>query len=203
MNRRDVLKAAAGFCIASSGVARAAQGVMSGNAQVGGNLGVLSHNGHSAQHMIEGKYRLVYFGTAHRLPNCSVDLMVLQDVSAQIAKKCGPESVTLFVHPEHDPARHPPADNIKSYIEKPGSRILGLSGPQERVIEIARGYRARYFLGQNNVPINHTRFVYLMAPDGRNLAIAAADFPPDLLVKDLVGAIHRAQDSLDKPSCRY
>lgn len=201
MNRRDVLKAAAGFCLASSGVARAAQGVMSGNAQVGGDLGVLSHNGHSARHMIEGKYRLVYFGTAHRLPNCSVDLMVLQDVSAQIAKKCGPESVTLFVHPEYDPARHPPADNIKSYIEKPGSKILGLSGPQERVIEIARGYRARYFLGQNNVPNNHTRFVYLMAPDGRNLAIAAADFPPDILAGEFAKSISKDRAEKNLPAC--
>jgi cytochrome oxidase Cu insertion factor (SCO1/SenC/PrrC family) len=201
MNRRDVLKAAAGFCLASSGRARSAQNVTSGNAQVGGDLGVLSHNGHSARHLIEGKYRLVYFGTAHRLPNCSVDLMVLQDVSAQIAKKCGPESVTLFVHPEHDPVRHPPADNIKSYIEKPGSKILGLSGKQDRVIEIARGYRARYFLGQNNVPNNHTRFVYLMAPDGSNLAIAAADFPADILAGEFAKSISKDRSERNLPAC--
>ena len=168
--------------------ASASMGILQGNKNVGGGFSDLLHQGKPIGNKLDGKYMLVYFGTSYRLPNCSVDLLLLQEVSREIERKCGSGVATVFISPEHNKSLHPAPDNLTQYVDAKGSKIIGLVGSQIRVMDVASGYKARYFLNGGGVPNNHTRFTYLMEK-GQNLAIIPADLPLPIIVDHVLRTI--------------
>ncbi len=178
--------------------------VLPGNERVGGSLSALTRNGQPVGNSLNGKYLLVYFGTPYRLPNCSADLAVITEGIKMLEQRYGREIASrvtpVFIYPPHDPARQPPASNLTSYINAPGSRYVGLTGTHAQVMETARNFRARYMDGdgaQGGTFGNHTRFTYLMAPDGKNLAI----FPGDTLYVFIADqlALNLTRDGIIRP----
>ncbi len=178
--------------------------VLPGNERVGGSLSALTRNGQPVGNSLNGKYLLVYFGTPYRLPNCSADLAVITEGIKMLEQRYGREIASrvtpVFIYPPHDAARQPPASNLTSYINAPGSRYVGLTGTHQQVMEVARQYRARYMDGdgaQGGTYGNHTRFTYLMAPDGKNLAIFPGDTPYVFIADQL--ALNLTRDGIIRP----
>lgn len=178
--------------------------VIPGNERVGGSLSNLTHNGRPVGDSLNGKYLLVYFGTPYRLPNCSADLMVINEGLKTLEQRYGREVAArvtpVFIYPPHDPARQPAASNLSSYINAQGSRFIGLTGTHAQVMETARNFRARFMDGDGDrggTYGNHTRFTYLMAPDGKNLAI----FPGDTLYVFIADqlALNLTRDGVIRP----
>jgi cytochrome oxidase Cu insertion factor (SCO1/SenC/PrrC family) len=214
MKRRDTLRAALLGAFAAVAVMKDAQGfdwfkskpktteqsaagLRAGNPQIGGRLDDLQHNGKPVGGRLDGQFKLIYFGTSYRLPNCSADLMVLQEVMRSVDAACGAGKVAgIMVYPAHDPAKHPPAQNISQYIDVKGSRLTGLSGTQQQVMELARQYKARYFTDASGMINNHTRFAYLMSPEGKNILIAPADLPPDMIAQGVLEAMKAVRPDL-------
>ncbi|MBK9585900.1 MAG: SCO family protein [Alphaproteobacteria bacterium] len=222
MKRQDLfaLSLAAAMNIASADSAQAQDGrgfrfwqekppvvnslVLPGSERVGGSLSALTRNGQPVGNALNGKYLLVYFGTPYRLPNCSADLGVINEGLKMLEQRYGREVAArvtpVFIYPPHDPARQPPASNLSGYINAPGSRYVGLTGTREQVMEVARHYRARYMDGdgaQGGTFGNHTRFTYLMAPDGKNLAIFPGDTPYIFIADQL--ALNLTRDGIIRP----
>jgi len=142
--------------------------------------------------------------------SCAIDLAIISDVKKKIKAMCGAKAAErftpIFVFPEYDPARHPPPVNIKTYIKAGENGILGLTGSDDEVMGKARQYTVRYRTDKDTGLITgHTRYTYLMGPDGRNLAI----FPPDMLGAARVMAQHVVSEMRkdrnmalpDMPSC--
>ncbi len=222
MKRQDLfaLSLAAAMNIASADSAQAQEGggfrfwqekppvvnslVLPGSERVGGSLSALTRNGQPVGNSLNGKYLLVYFGTPYRLPNCSADLGVINEGIKMLEQRYGREVAArvtpVFIYPPHDPARQPPASNLSGYINAPGSRYVGLTGNREQVMEVARQYRARYMDGdgaQGGTFGNHTRFTYLMAPYGKNLAIFPGDTPYIFVADQL--ALNLTRDGIIRP----
>lgn len=156
--------------------------VIPGNPQVGGSLSHLTQNGHPLGNKLNGQYTLVYFGTPYRIASCSADLGVIKESIKIIEQKCGKDIASkitpVFIYPPHDASKQPTASNLTGYINAPGSPYLGLTGTHQQVMDVAAGYKAR-FMGaagaQGGAYDNHTRFTYLMNPQGQNLAIFKGD----------------------------
>lgn len=167
--------------------------VIPGNERVGGSLSGLTRNGRPLANDLQGQYLLVYFGTPYRMPTCAPDLAVISEAVKMLEERHGKAVASrvtpVFIHPPHDPARQPAASNLTSYAAAPGSRFAALTGTHRQVMDVAAQYRARYIGGdgdQGGVYANHTRFAYLMGPDGKNLAIFPGDMPYVFMTDQLV-----------------
>lgn len=178
--------------------------VIPGNERVGGSLSNLTHNGRPIGDRLNGRYLLVYFGTPYRMPTCAPDLAVINEGIKLLEQRYGKDIAArvtpVFIYPPHDPAKQPAASNLSSYINAQDSRFIGLTGTHRQVMDAAAAFRVRYMGGdgdQGGVYANHTRFSYLMAPDGKNLAIFPGDMPYVFITDQLV--LNLTRDGVIRP----
>ncbi len=114
-----------------------------------------------------GRHLLVFFGFTHCPDVCP---LALGEVSAALdalgkdAAKLQPLFITV------DPARDTAAA-LKDYIAAFDDRIAGLTGTAEEIASVARAYRVYYkqvpVQGALGYTMDHSAFVYLVAPDGK------------------------------------
>lgn len=151
----------------------------------GGDFSLVSADGPVSLRDFRGKIVLLFFGYTSCPDVCPVDLGIL----AQALNRLEPNEVEsvqgLFI--SLDPARDTPAI-LKSYTNHFHSRILGLTGAQEQVGNVARLYGVKY----NQVElensgldyvINHSAAIYLISPDGRLRFIFPHATPAKMLVE--------------------
>lgn len=197
MNRRNALAALMTAAGAGDVLARASKELRAGHPAIGGDLSGLIHKGRPIGAGLGGQFLLLYFGTAYRVPNCQGDLMAIRAAAEDINGACRKKTITpVFVFPAQEQGDTRAPDNLSLYVEAAGSPFIGLTGPRAQVLEIARGYAARFSPDLNA----HTRFVYLMSPEGRNLGIAPADVLPTLKPEDFIARIR--QYGIALPECR-
>ncbi|MCB1784054.1 MAG: hypothetical protein KDI13_08650 [Alphaproteobacteria bacterium] len=195
--------------------------VKPGSDRIGGDLSFLrDRHGQSAQRRLDGQYKLVYFGAAHSISlvpgqnaspqnnSCAIDLLVLEEARKEVGRRCG-QSVSdrlsaLFIYPSPR-LSDPPPYNLRTYLDVPGSHILGLHAPIEDILSLGRRYAVRYLQDkQSDVVTGHTRFTYLMGPDGKNLAIFPADMadPAGVIAKQIIRSMSLDNFALpDTPEC--
>lgn len=116
----------------------------------------------------EGKWKLVFFGFTHCPDVCPTALNNVDRVLTELGGKAD-EIVPLFI--TIDPERDTPKA-MAEYVAAFDKRIVGLTGSAQQVRDAARAFRAYYGrVEQKTAPggytMNHSAFVYLMAPDGR------------------------------------
>lgn len=196
------------FCLAA--VLAASAGWHTGNAhaqdttkaanseadEFGGPFSLLDQNGkRRTEKDFRGKYMLVFFGYTYCPDACPTALAV----QAQAFEELGPLSnriAPIFV--TVDPMRDTP-ERLKAYLSafdgKPPStrpKFIGLTGNDEEIAAIAKGYRVIYQAHMGGHPgnfveytVDHTTDIYLMNPEGKFTAYYTLGISPPELAADL------------------
>ncbi len=132
-----------------------------------------------------GHWLLVYFGYTFCPDVCPTALQTIADTLDKLGET-GARITPLFI--TVDPARDTPAVMAR-YVRQFDSRIIGLTGSEPQIAEVAKAYRVYY---AKETPkdgtaytMDHSSFIYLMDPEGR----LAALFGPQATATELAAAI--------------
>ncbi len=135
-----------------------------------------------------GGWRLVYFGYTFCPDVCPTELGTMAaalDAMGPAAERVTPVFITI--DPERDTAQQ-----MADYVHRFHPRLRGLTGTPEQVAEVARRFRVYYAKAtsrdHSDYLMDHSSFVYLVAPDGRVRAL----FRPEARPEDIAAAT-RAQ----------
>ncbi len=129
----------------------------------------------------DGKYRVVYFGYTNCPDICTPDMQHLmaglsafEKANPKLADKVQPIFITV------DPKRDTPAV-LKQFVSAFHPRLIGLTGSEADIAAAAKSFAIYYsrVAGSNpeNYLMSHSQTPYLMAPDGKPLALLPADRP--------------------------
>ena len=141
----------------------------------------------------KGKYRMIYFGYAFCPDACPTDVAVMMRGFQKFEKEHPDQAAKvqpLFV--TIDPARDT-AKVVTEFTDSFHPRLLGLTGTQAEVDTAAKAFRVYAArgkdLGQGNYLMDHSRFAYLMDPDGKPLVILPVDKGPEAVASDLAATV--------------
>jgi protein SCO1/2 len=109
---------------------------------------------------------LVYFGYTYCPDVCPTELQAV----ASALEMLGPAAATIVpVFITVDPERDTPA-HLADYVKLFDDRLVGLTGTPEQIAAVARAYRVYYAKvtprESTTYLMDHSSFLYLMAPDG-------------------------------------
>ena len=160
-------------------------------ATMGGPFTLSGSNGRRvSDREFAGKYRLVYFGYSFCPDVCPVDLQLVGAGLRQFersdprrAAKVQPLFITV------DPRRDTP-DVLRRYVAAFHPRLIGLSGSEAEIAQVARAYGVYYTHEQPATPggeylVNHSRMIVLYGPQGEPIAIVPHDQGPAAVAAEL------------------
>ena len=141
-------------------------------APVGGPFELVDHTGATVtDEAYRGRFMLVYFGFTFCPDVCPTALSQMAaalDLLGEDAAQVQPIFIT--VDPERDTV-----EAMAGYVGLFHPRMAGLTGTPEQVDQAASAYRVYYAKAEDPTYsyylMDHTSFVYLMGPDGENLAV--------------------------------
>jgi protein SCO1/2 len=150
------------------------------NASIGGPFALTDHTGTAFTHEnLAGDYALIYFGYTFCPDVCPTELgeiAVAIDLLDEAADRVRPLMITI------DPERDTP-EVLAEYVPLFHERLVGLTGTDAEVREVATNYRVFYrrFEDANYTYylMDHTSFVYLLAPSGEIAAMFRYGTPPE------------------------
>jgi protein SCO1/2 len=155
---------------------------------VGGPFRMVDQTGRTVTDAdFHGKYLLIYFGYTFCPDVCPTELQTM----AQALERLGPaaervQPIFVTVDPERDTPRQ-----LADYVAQFDPRLVGLTGTPEQVAAMARAYRVYYAKAKGDSPDNylmdHSSFVYFMAPDGTLLDLFARGTNADKMA-DAIGS---------------
>ena len=157
---------------------------------MGGPFTLTDQNGHRVSDRdFAGKYRLIYFGYTFCPDVCPVDMQVIgaglrrfEAEDAARAAKVQPIFISV------DPARDTP-EVLRRFVAAFHPRLLGLTGSEAEIAQVAREYRVFYQRGQpspdGGYMVNHTRMAVLYGPEGQPMAIIPTDQGPEGVATEL------------------
>jgi protein SCO1/2 len=166
---------------------------VSGTPLIGGPFTLTDQNGKRVtEKTYAGKYLLIFFGYTYCPDVCPSELQVMSAALDQLgsdAEKIQPLFITI------DPARDNP-QVVKEYVSNFNPRLVGLTGSEQDVADVAAKYRVYYAKapGTNSGTdylMDHSAIVYLMRPDGTFLKHFTYGTDP----KALADAIRKAMAS--------
>ncbi len=145
----------------------------------------------------DGQYRIVYFGYTNCPDICTPDMQNLmaglkafEKVSPDLAAKIQPIFIT--VDPQRDTQQV-----LKQFVSAFHPRAIGLTGSEAEIADATKKFAVYSARVEGSAPdaylMSHSQTPYLMAPDGKPLAILPADIPktdanegaPDLVEAEL------------------
>jgi protein SCO1 len=124
------------------------------------------------------------------MQNLMAGLKAFEKASPDLAAKIQPIFITV------DPKRDTP-EVLKQFVGAFHPRAIGLNGTETEIADAAKKFAVFFEKQEGSAPdaylMSHSQTPYLMAPDGKPLAILPADLPktdpnegaPDLVVADL------------------
>lgn len=159
-------------------------------AKIGGPFTLTDQNGATvSDKQFAGKYRLVYFGYTYCPDVCPTTLQQLMGGFAKFEAKAADRAAKvqpIFI--TVDPARDIPAV-MKSYVAAFHPRLIGLTGSEAQVAEVAKEfavyYKRRPAEGASGYLMDHSSAPMLFGPDGAPIALIPADEGPDAVVGTL------------------
>jgi cytochrome oxidase Cu insertion factor (SCO1/SenC/PrrC family) len=165
-------------------------GLMGGNGSVtvGGPFALIDTDGKPVtDQTYRGKWMLVYFGYTFCPDVCPTELQAVAnalDLLGPDAAKIVPLFITI------DPARDT-RTAMADYVKLFSPRLIGLTGTEAQIAQVARAYRVYYAKVQPKTQeaylMDHSSFLYLMGPDGAFRAIFHPGLGGDELAKGLRG----------------
>lgn len=166
----------------------AAKGPLAG-AAIGGPFTLIDQDGKTvSDRQFSGKYRLIYFGFTYCPDVCPTTLQKLVaglDKFAGQAPDRAAKVQPIFI--SVDPKRDTPAV-LKSYVSAFSPRLIGLTGSDRAIAEVAKDYAVFYRRGEaagaSDYLIDHSSVPLLFGPDGAPIAIVS-DQDADAVAADL------------------
>jgi len=165
-----------------------------GAASIGGPFTLTDHNGKRVSDKdFAGKYLLVYFGYTYCPDVCPTGLTVISDALDQLgadAAKVQPLFVTI------DPHRDTP-EQMKEYATYFHPSLIGLTGSDSEIAQVAKAYRIYYAKVENKDPdsdpedytVDHSAVTYLMGPKGGFLQHFSHSTDPETMARRIREAI--------------
>jgi len=141
-------------------------------ALIGGEFTLTDHNGNEFNsNTMKGKLSLVYFGFTFCPDICPTSLQKLTNVLTTLDKyQIDIAPVFITVDPSRDTQ-----ELLKEYLGHFHPKLLGLTGTEEEIREVADLYKVFYARADgadkagNNYMLDHSSFVYLMDKNGKYL----------------------------------
>lgn len=158
--------------------------------KIGGPFSLINQDGHRVdQSVLEGHYALIYFGFTYCPAICPTELQKINVTLKQLgplADQILPVFITI------DPERDTPAI-IKPYIAQFHPRMMGLTGTVDEVAAALKAYKvyARKVDDPtlNDYTMDHSSYIYFIAPDGTLIGMYAIDSTPSAMVRDIQAAL--------------
>lgn len=156
---------------------------------VGGAFTMTDHTGQPVtEAVLQNRFSLIYFGYTFCPDVCPTELQDMS-VALNLAGEAGEKVTPIFVtvDPERDGQQE-----IADYVEAFHPRMVGLRGTDAETTTIAKAFRVFY------QPVNkedeyylmdHSNFIYLMGPDGKNIAIFNGDVDPQVMARGITEAV--------------
>ena len=162
-----------------------------GKAQIGGPFQLIDHNGNRvSDKTYAGKHLLVFFGFTYCPDICPAALQKVSVVMEKLGSKANNlKPLFISVDPERDTVAQ-----LKLYMSNFDNRIVGLTGSTEQIADAVKVYRA--YAKKREDPstsggytMDHSSFIYLMAPNGDFITHFTHVSPIDKMVERLTDAL--------------
>ncbi len=161
-----------------------------GSDAIGGPFALVDFDGQPVtDKSFAGEYTLIYFGFTYCPEACPAALLkvsqALDRMDPAVAARIQPLLISV------DPERDTP-EALKSYCSLFHPRLIGLTGTPETVGAAAKAYRVFYKktpLDDGDYTVDHSLYLYLMGPDGTNLALFGHDVPVEELSRALTAIV--------------
>jgi cytochrome oxidase Cu insertion factor (SCO1/SenC/PrrC family) len=147
----------------------------------GGSFTLTDHRGHAVTDAtFRGKYLVVVFGYTHCPDVCPTTLSAVAaalDLLGPRAKDVQPIFVSV------DPDRDTP-EVLADYVAAFHPRLIGLTGTPAQVRAVTRDYRvyvSKVDTGDDDYPVDHSAYLYLIGPDGKVLTYLKHDASPQTI----------------------
>lgn len=133
----------------------------SGKAAIGGAFTLTDQHGKTVRETdFRGRDTLVFFGFTHCPEICPTTMATITRTMELLGDKAA-RIVPVFI--SIDPARDTPA-RLSEFMSSFDSRIVGLTGTDEQVKQVAAEYKA-YYSGEGEM-MNHSTLIYWMDKNG-------------------------------------
>ncbi len=161
----------------------AAVGGMVVNVDIGGPFELTDHTGAQfTRDDLAGDYALIYFGYTFCPDVCPTELGLMAeaiDLLEGDGERVRPVMITI------DPERDTP-DVLSEYVPLFHERLVGLTGTEQEVRDVATKYRVFYRRFEDPsytyYLMDHTSFVYLLSPTGEIASMFRYQTPPEEMV---------------------
>jgi len=164
-------------------------------AAIGGDFTLVDKTGktvHAAD--FKGRYTTLYFGYTFCPDVCPLDMQVLMQGYHRFAKahpNLAAKVVPLFI--TIDPARDKP-EVVGQFAAHFGKQLVGLTGSDAQIAQIAKSYAVYYKKGQGSGPndylMDHSRAAYLMGIAGQPIALLPVDKDAGAVADELAKWVH-------------
>ena len=156
------------------------EGVMAVPVNTGGPFELISNkNEKVTQEAFKGKHALVYFGFSFCPDICPTGL---QTIAAGIDKAGDKAKDVVPVFISVDPERDTP-DQLNQYVDLFHPRMVGLTGAEAKIKDVAKKFRVYYAIrkdvDEENYPVDHSSFTYLMDPNWKLIAVFRHNATPE------------------------
>ncbi|KAK8913665.1 hypothetical protein KSP39_PZI023801 [Platanthera zijinensis] len=168
------------------------QGPSVGTAAIGGPFKLVNHDGKSVtERDFLGKWTLIYFGFTHCPDICPDELQKMAAAVDKIKKMSGLEIVPVFisVDPERDSV-----EQVHDYVKEFHPNLIGLTGTQSDVRQVARAYRVYYMKTEeegSDYLVDHSIVMYLMSPSMDFVKFYGKNYDVDSLADGIVKEIRQ------------
>ena len=157
-----------------------------GKAYIGGAFTLVNtHGGEVKDTDFQGKPLIVYMGYTHCPDICP---MTLTTMSAALRTLGDDADRVSMIFITLDPERDTP-QALGNYLVNFDSRIVGLTGSKEAIVNVVKSYKAYASktaqTGPDSYQVDHTGFLYLMDAQGKYVTHFDADVKPETLSKAL------------------
>lgn len=151
-----------------------------GTAAIGGDFELTDIHGKRLRSTdFRGKDMLVFFGFTRCPEICPTTMATISSMLPMLGEKAD-RIVPVFI--SIDPAHDTPAQ-VKEFMSNFDARIVGLTGTDEEVQQVANSYKA--FYAQEGEMMNHSTLLYWMDKEGKYKTHFAYTIAPDELAKKL------------------
>jgi len=138
-----------------------------------------------------GRWLLVYFGYTFCPDVCPTVLLKV----GQVLDSLGPlqrqvQPLFITVDPARDTAQH-----LRQYLTAFNSHIVGLRGDAQQLAATARQFHVYYrerSVGNGEYAIDHSSYLYVIAPDGRLIKVLPDSLSQDQMTAELRQLIQAA-----------
>lgn len=134
----------------------------------------------------QGQVRLLFFGFTSCPDVCPATLAYLQQVFEAMPADQRDEVTVLFV--SVDPKRDTP-ERLAQYVSFFSDRIVGLTGSEDTLRDLAKRYRTTFGYGEvdaeGNYQVSHSSAIYVFDQEGHVRLLLRPDLPKEKVAEDL------------------